>query len=125
MKYALGIENFLGKKVNSIKQEYYANILTYNLSMMMCKPLIDENPAKSKKKKKKYQYVTNKRALLSKIKQCFVKIFNSSTQLPLILKRIVQTVKKESVPLRPNRKFKRSQTYKAKPKPNNRYNSAV
>lgn len=122
MKYALSIENFIGKKVNSIKQEFFANILTYNLSMMSCKSIIDK---KSNVKSKKHKYVTNKRALLAKVKQCFVSIFFSNRRLELIIENITTFVAKESVPIKEGRKYQRAETFKAKRKYTNNYTPVV
>lgn len=113
MKYAICVENFIGKIPNSIKQEFFANILTYNLSMMSCKSLIDKI---SNKAKKKHLYKTNKRALLAKVKQCFVKLFFGVEKVSEILMNIVKAVSKESVPIRNGRKYHRGKTTKAKRK---------
>ncbi len=122
MKYAICTENFIGKKPNSIKQEFFANILTYNLSMMSCKLLIDKA---SNKKEKKYLYKTNKRAVLAKIKQCFVKLFWSTGKVCEILDGIIKSVTKESVPIREGRKYLRGKTTKAKRKIYRAYVSVV
>jgi len=118
MKYTVCIENFLGKKVNSIKQEIFATVMTYNLAMMTAKPLSDKE---SNKGDKKYEYQTNKRALLSKFKQCFISIFYSWDDLTEILKGIVKQVAREPVPIIEGRKFERGKTSKAKVKYNRMY----
>jgi hypothetical protein len=122
MKYAICVENFIGKSPNAIKQEFFANILTYNLSMMLCKSAIDR---KSNKHKKKRKYQTNKRALLAKIKQCFVSLFFYTSRSSEIIEAIINTVSKESVPIRKNRKYHRNKTSKAKIKPYRAYISVV
>lgn len=122
IKHALSIENFTGKKVNSIKQEFFANILTYNLAMMMCKPIIDRV---IKKKNSRYKYKTNKRALLSKIKQCFISLFYQPQRLIQVVEQIVETVALESVPIRKGRKYERSKAYKAKIKFSRAYTSVI
>ncbi len=122
MKYAICAENFIGKSPNSIKQEFYANILTYNLSMMLCKSTIDRV---SNKRKKKLKYKTNKRALLAKIKQCFVSLFFTAKNVFETLENIITTVSKESVPIRENRKYERGKTAKAKIKPHRAYVAVV
>lgn len=113
MKYAICAENFVGKKPNSIRQEFFANILTYNLSMMTCKPIIDRL---SNKKKKKNKYKANKRAILAKIKQCFVRLFFGIEKAYEILNGIIISVTKESVPIREGRKYVRGKAFKAKRK---------
>lgn len=113
IKHAVCIENFIGKKVNSIKQEFFATVLTYNLAMMSCKALIDRA---SNLKKKQYRYKLNKRALLAKFKQCFVDLFWSKDPVYESLMYIIDIVTKESVPIRDGRKYERGKTYKAKQK---------
>jgi len=112
IKHAISMENFTGKKVNSVKQEFYANILTYNLAMMMCKPIIDRQIRKNMKRT--YNYKTNKRALLAKIKQCFVSLFYYPNIVLDTLNQLIKAVTLESVPIRKGRRYKRSKTYKAK-----------
>lgn len=81
--------------------------------MISCKQLIDYA---SNKKNKKYKYKANKRAILAKIKQCFVKIFWEMEKIYEVLDAIIKTVAKESVPIREGRKYPRSVTKKAKRK---------
>ena len=118
MKYAICVENFIGKKPNSVKQEFFANILTYNLSMMTCKLIIDKE---CNKVKKKHKHKTNKRALLAKIKQCFVSLFFTAEDIYLTLKNIIKNILKESVPIRMGRKYPRGATKKAKTKTHRAY----
>lgn len=113
MKYAICSENFIGKTPNSIKQEFYANILTYNLSMMLCKSRID---MLSNQGKKKWKYKANKRAILAKIKQCFVRLFFKTTDVCEALFEIIISVAKESVPIRNNRKYERGAAKKVRTK---------
>jgi len=122
MKYAICVENFIGKKPNSVKQEFFAKILCYNLSMMACKPLIDKL---ANKKNKKYKYNMNKRAILAKIKQSFVNIFFGSREICQVLKDLINTVATESVPIRMGRIYPRGQTLKAKRKTHRAYISVI
>ena len=118
MKHAICVENFVGKKVNSIKQEFFSNIITYNLAMMSCKAKIDRIANKTKKK---YKYNLNKRALLCKFKQCFTDFFGAMSLIKETLINIITVVVKESVPIRKGRKFIRGKTMKAKKKHYNNY----
>jgi hypothetical protein len=122
MKHAISVENFVGKKVNSIKQEFFGNILTYNLAMMTCKYQI-ERLANSRTKK--YKYAINKRALLGKIKQCYTMLFDKLGRAKETIIALVVTVSKESVPIRIGRKFERSKTFKAKRKHCTAYVSVI
>jgi hypothetical protein len=117
MKHALLIENFLGKKPNSIKQEFFGNIISYNLAMMVYKPLIDKASNKAKRKNKKHKYKANKRAIISKFKQSFVRLmFPGKEPLEHIIANIVISLSKEAVPIRNGRHFERKRTYKIKRK---------
>lgn len=118
MKHAICVENFVGKKVNSIKQEFFGNIITYNLAMMSCRTQIEKIANKSKKK---YKYKLNKRALLGKFKQCFTKFFKTMVETKETITNIIKIVAKESVPIREGRKFIRGKTIKAKKKHYNNY----
>lgn len=122
MKYAICVENFIGKSPNAIKQEFFANILSYNLSMMLCKSVIDR---KSNKQKKKRKYKTNKRALIAKIKQGFVSLFEDILGAPNRIKAIINIVTKESVPIRLNRKSERGKASKVKIKYHRAYVAVV
>lgn len=113
MKYAICMENFIGKKANSVKQEFYAKILSYNLSMMAFKPTIDKI---SNIEKKKNELKTNKRALIAKVKQCFIHLFYESKKIIEIMENIVLCIVKESVPIRKGRKYVRQKAWKIKRK---------
>lgn len=113
MKHAIAVENFVGKKVNSIKQEFFGNIVAYNLAMMTCKYQI-ERLANSRSKK--YKYALNKRALLGKVKQCYTMLFDRMGRARETIIELVIIVSKESIPIRLGRKFERSETFKAKRK---------
>ena len=65
------------------------------------------------KKKCKYKYQTNKRALLAKVKQCFVKLFYDTQTLIDTMENIIKTVAMESVPIRLGRKYPRGKTFRA------------
>jgi hypothetical protein len=122
MKHAISAENFVGKKVNSIKQEFFGNILTYNLAMMTCKYQIERL---ANRRTKKYKYAINKRALLGKIKQCYTMLFDKMGRAKETIIELVLTVSKESIPIRLGRKFERSKTFKAKRKHCTAYVSVI
>ncbi len=84
--------------------------------MMACKPLIDKLSNRTNGKKK-HKYKANKRALISKLKQCFVRLFFGKDSIENLIRKIVLILSKESVPIRDGRKFERSKTFKAKRKP--------
>ena len=113
IKHALAIENFAGKKVNSIKQEFYATILTYNLAMMTLKKAVEKCANSTPKK---HVYKVNKRSVLAKFKQCFFEIFFDVKNRVKTFQQIIKTVSKEAVPIRLNRSFERGKAQKVKKK---------
>lgn len=116
MKHAICAENFNSKKVNSIKQEFFAKILMYNLSMMTCKAKIDKEVNKDRKEKK-HKYKTNKRALLAMFKQRSASLFfQNYFQIKINIESIINLVIKESIPIRNNREYPRGSSYKVKKK---------
>jgi len=116
MKHAICTENFNSKKVNSIKQKFFAKILLYNLSMMTCKAKIDKEVNKERKEKK-HKCKTNKRALLAMFKQRSASLFfQNYFQIKMNMESIINLVIKESIPIRNNREYPRGSSYKVKKK---------
>lgn len=122
-KHALSAENFTGKKVNTIKQEFYARILMYNISMMTCRNSVDKLANKSSKK---HKYQTNKRALLGLIKAYSPSLFfRKMNYISVKLKNIITLATQEAVPIRKNRQYYRYKTHKAKKKSFRAYVSVI
>jgi len=122
-KHALAIENFVGKKVNSIKQEFHANIMSYNLTMMALTSCVDE--VKTNKGKKKHSYKANKRASLAIIKTQWVNIFFSKENIEELLDKLIVALAQETVPIRNGRSYPRGLTKKTKKKHYINYVSVV
>lgn len=122
-KHALTSENFTGKKVNSVKQEFYARILMYNISMMTCKDGIDKLANKTSKK---HNYQTNKRALLGLIKLEGTQIFFCDMEtMKIKIKNIIKLAAQEAIPIRLDRQYNRLSTYKTKKKSYRAYVSVI
>ena len=113
-KHSIAVENFVGRKTNAILQEFYGNILLYNLSMMLFKQEVDREV---QKKSTKYHYKANKSAILAKVKQCFVDIFfDVKNRLGILIENIIKCLIQEAIPIRNGRKYPRGITFKAKRK---------
>ena len=112
-KHAIAIENFTGKKVNSVYQEFYGNSIYYNICMMTCTASVNK---KLKRIKRKHKYKANKRSILAQMKLCVVRIFKNVSNLHEIALSIINNLVSEAVPIRNNRSYKREVTYKAKKK---------
>ncbi len=118
IKYAISMENFSGKSYEFVKQDFYAKILSYNLSMMLYKDESEKiaNKPKRNNNKKKYKYAANKRAILSKFKQTFVKVFIKAEKVIELIIDVIHSLAKVSTPIRIGRAFPRRETAKAKVK---------
>ena len=118
-KHAIAIENFVGRKKDHILQEFHANSLIYNLSMMICTPLVAK---RLKGKKRKHSYNNNKRATLSQFKASMVELFMGSTgPITQTLHNIISNLVQEAVPTREGRKYERGKTIKVKRKHTRQY----
>ena len=123
IKHAITIENFSGKSPEFIKQDFYAKILSYNLSMMLFKDNVERianKPVKSKAKRK-YRYKANKRAILSKFKETYIKLFLKAVSVMDVISDAVISIAKEAVPIITNRHYPRAITHKAKIKTSRAY----
>ena len=113
-KHAIAIGNFVGRKKDHILQEFHANSLIYNLSMMIRAPLVTKC---LKGKKRRHSYKNNKRATLSQFKASMTDLFNGSMEKVVqTMKNIISNLIQEAVPIRNGRKYERGKTQKAKRK---------
>ena len=118
MKCRIQVENFSGKTVRSVYQDFHAKIFSKNLTMMIAnsvEPLVEKNTAS-----RKYKYQVNFTQALSAIKNVIVllilrpgdKIHSIIADLQAVILRCVDAI-------RPGRSYKR--IFK---KRNKKFNSA-
>jgi hypothetical protein len=113
LKYRLQIENFSGKSIHSVYQDFHAKVFSKNLTAVIATTTRKDIIQKSRDLK--YDHQINFAQALSKMKDTIVLLFNRPLEkiFALILKIIkifIQTT--ESV--RPNRKFPRKHRVKQK-----------
>lgn len=101
-KHRLELENFSGKSVVAIKQDFFANILMGNLTAVLSSNLGEE----INKKKRKYDYQVNKTTALSKVKEFLAFLFNSLDVLQFI-ETLVSEFLLNVLPIRLGRSFQR------------------
>ena len=104
LKNHLEVENFSGKTVAAIKQDFYANAFIENIRSLLATDANDE--IKEKKKDAKYEYKVNRNLSLSFMKDEIVRLLMSDD--PQYFKKIKKLFTIEPVPIRPNRHFKRN-----------------
>jgi hypothetical protein len=104
MKHRLEIENFSGKSVLAVYQDFHAKVLTKNLAAVLAHSCQDQVDRESSDKKHKYQI--NFTQLLSKLKDTVVLILLREKIIPLI-QNIMEIAARSIEPVRPGRKYPR------------------
>lgn len=118
MKCRIEVENFTGKSVLSVYQDFHARVFTKNLTFMLAHPI--RNEIEIKNQHKKYNYQLNFTQALSKVKDTIILLFNQPRE---IVSKLIESLHKIFIettePIRPGRKFPR----KHKIRPRRFYNS--
>ena len=105
MKCRLEIENFSGKSVEAVYQDFYAKVFSCNLTAVLAHPtrdIIEENS-----KEKKHPYQLNFTQALSKMKDTIVLLFQR-TNISEIISEILSIFIKTIEPVRPGRSYPRN-----------------
>jgi hypothetical protein len=103
-KHKVCIENFSGKSVKAVLQDFYVKIFIMNLTAVGVKPI---NAALQKSAVKvKYTYQVNKVEAIATMKRAVVSFFITN-QVSKGLRRLYQRISRFTEPIRPGRKFKR------------------
>lgn len=111
IKIRLEVENWSGKSVESVYQDFHATVFSKNLAAILAQPtqpVIDKQTAK-----RKYGYQVNMTNLFSKMKDTIILLFKRSKIIHL-LNKIWQQMIATIEPVRPKRSFQRKK--KVKPK---------
>jgi hypothetical protein len=110
MKHKVCIENFSGKTLESVYQDYYAKIFIVNLTSTLIHP-VDE--VLREEPKEKYFHKVNFISALGKLKYTVIDLFMKETARKAI-SIIHQWFLNTTLPIRPDRKFKRPKLPKRK-----------
>jgi hypothetical protein len=103
LKHKVEIENFSGKSINVIKQDYHAKILIMNFAVAIVNPIDDLLKAKPKNK---YKHQVNFTNALGRLKTAVVDWFVCSN-VAKSLQEIISYLFKTTEPVRKGRKFNR------------------
>jgi len=104
-KHRLKLENFSGKSIVAIKQDFYAMILLSNITHILSSNL--EKEMNTKRKNTKYQYKANITTALAKVREVIPMLFTRKGILKF-LDKLIQMFLSNTKPIRPNRSFERS-----------------
>jgi hypothetical protein len=108
-KHRLQLENFSGKTIIAIFQDFYANILIGNITSILSSSLEDQIDRKTNKTKYKYQI--NITTSLAKVKETLAMLFTKSNIIR-IMDKLIQLFLSNLLPIRPNRSFERNKQKK-------------
>ena len=122
LKNRLQVENFSGETPIAIEQDFYA---TMYLSNMVSLAKMDANAIimeENKDKSLKYEYKVNVNILIGKLKNSLVSMLlqKSPRKRSKILKKIMEEISRNIIPIRPERKFVRRMTVRANKNPLNK-----
>ena len=104
-KHRLQLENFSGKTVIAIYQDFYAKSLMSNFTSILSSCLDEEIDRKTTKTKHKYKL--NITTALAKVKEMIALLFTRSNIIALI-DRLIKVFLSNLSPVRPNRSFVRN-----------------
>jgi hypothetical protein len=105
MKSRIEMENFTGKSVHSIYQDFHARIVSMNLAAIVGQPAqeqLDQEPSGEKV----YRYQINYTYVLSSLKNNLVRLFLRNCP-PTLLQSLILLFYKNPEPIRPGRSFPR------------------
>ncbi|MFN2270411.1 MAG: IS4/IS5 family transposase, partial [Anaerolineae bacterium] len=105
LKLRVVVENWSGKSALSINQDFYAKVLTANLSAILAQPAQQEVARQSQSKQ--YAYQVNFTHLLSKMKDSVVYLLRGLAVRD-ILDGLWQIMVRTVEPIRPGRRYPRS-----------------
>ncbi len=111
IKPRLQVENWSGKSVLSIYQDFHAKLFTKNLTAILAQPA--QIAVKQQSQSKKYTYQINFTQALSKMKDTVVLLLQLS-DISSILSRLWQAMTRTIEPIRPGRKYLRRKLIKPK-----------
>ena len=110
-KHKVCIENFSGKSVKAVLQDFYVKIFIMNLTAVAVRPI---NEALRKQTVKvKYTHQVNIIEAIATMKRAVVSFFVTN-QIGKALQRLYERMSKITEPVRPGRKFKRNHQPKRK-----------
>lgn len=101
-KCRIQIENFSGKSVEAIYQDFHAKIFTLNLTAVLIHPV--QEMAEMEYKNRKFKYHVNLSQALSKMKHTVALLFNRpNSEIEIIIIKLFKLFLDSVLPVRPDR----------------------
>lgn len=114
LKNILEIENFTGTSVLSVRQDFYATVLTNNIQGLIQWELQEEIDVDNRSKARKYQYTLNKNVSIGLLKDTLVTLLVEGGDLQSFYSSLKRQMKRSIVPIRPGRRFSRKRKNRQK-----------
>lgn len=111
LKSRIEVENWSGKSVLSIYQDFHAKVFTKNLTAILAQPA--QKVVAQESQEKKYAYQVNMANAFSKMKDTIVLLFQRTAILSL-LEQLWQLMTQTIEPVRPGRSFSHKKRVKAR-----------
>jgi len=105
LKSRLDLENFSGKSLESVRQDFFSTILLSNIESDMTSEVNRELNVNSARK---YNYQVNKKVAFSLIKKKAFDILASDSDMEKTINDLLLLFKKNTIPIRPDRKYERN-----------------
>lgn len=107
MKCRIEIENFTGKSVLSVYQDFHSAVFSKNIAAMLVFAVRDKVAQETKQRQ--YGYKANFTQALSTIRDSIVLLFQGTKRIVLdVISDILATLAKAVEPVRPGRKYQRN-----------------
>ena len=110
-KHKVCIENFSGKSVKAVLQDFYVKLFIMNLTAVAVRPINDA--LKKQTVKVKYTHQVNIIEAIATMKRAVVSFFITN-QIGKAIQRLYDRMSRITEPIRPDRKFKRNHQPKRK-----------
>jgi hypothetical protein len=116
LKNKLKLGNFSGYSIHSIYQDFYSSLFVSNIQTLLVGQINDE--LQEKEHQTKYLYKVNANISYGVLKNRIIEMFFSDKEMNVITKEIKDLLRKNIIPVRPNRSFKRDTgKYRTRTKP--------
>jgi len=113
LKSRLEVENFSGKSVRAVKQDFHAKMMTYNLAALLAKAA--EPKVKKKTAHCQYDYAVNHAQALSRLKGAWIKMIRLPGRLLSgFITQLVDIIADCRESIRPGRRYERPSIGKKK-----------
>jgi hypothetical protein len=114
LKNILEIENFTGKSALSVRQDFYATVLTNNIRAVIHWDLQEEVAQENQQRSRRYQYQLNRNLSIGRLKDQIITLVLNQGDLTAFYDDLKDQMKRNMVPIRPGRHFPRTRKNRQK-----------